>query len=40
MRVMKLAEEAWRSADGLEKAKDAAAILAKELADLQDKPRL
>jgi phage-related minor tail protein len=28
-----LAEEAWRSADGLEKAKDAAAILAKELAE-------
>jgi hypothetical protein len=29
----KLAEKAWRSADGLEKAKDAAAILAKELAE-------
>jgi hypothetical protein len=28
-----LAEEAWRIADGLEKAKDAAAILAKELAE-------
>jgi phage-related minor tail protein len=28
-----LAEEAWRSADGLEKAKDAAATLKKELAD-------
>jgi hypothetical protein len=29
----KLAEEAWNIADGLEKAKDAAAILAKELAE-------